>query len=1059
MIYTCEEFTIFDNIDEATEMWDNYKGLKIWLDPTKKKLMITNLKGKEVSLTKTQLKSYDNPDVLLSKIKEHSGLLKPKKSASKTKTVNNDLQNIHNAICSRFNINPRDEHTPIRLICLLAHLAFENLTLDEFEKRVHTNYAEEHTKYTDEIDYDFNSSDSDEEPEQPEEQTQTKQPEPVLLNPKEFEETHFYDDVIKLIRDKDYSDILKQLIGLKEDFNLLLTQFRIYNGKKETNDTIETEPILCEMISKITLKAIEQYNINVKSVVEYCGGMGNLSKNFMKYVSKDVRFDVIEIIDEVARLNEAYNIANGIKMNVINANCIYTKGYNVGLLNPPYNEKILPTDENKNPADKKVLKFVYESIESTDITVAFFPYTKISTIDDLTTEFKTKILKTAVIPVLIKLGDKLFPGIGAGQIVVLVAINKRIFKNEIPEVKTRIFDFNTNNFIKKKIRGNLEWINKGEEEFNNMLEKLFSGNSKYHVNTLKLLNNIDWLKTDALQDTLRKIGSSSENSEEDALKTKFNKLLEEEILNRFINDYVDTKTFDETAFNELHNEFNEVIKNDIVKVRLMDYFDYIKGKGRCVSKVVKDDGKYNFISASKFNNGITGKCDVMDFEVSEEKPLYTITVNGSIGFIFKQTTPFSISQDVRVLKMINNLPNEKMNLILISLQLNNAGFGFSNKLTKERLNEVEVYIYKNANNPLKTKFNKLLEEEILNRFINDYVDTKTFDEKAFDKLHNEFNEVIKNDIVKVRLMDYFDVLNGKSRELNDASNKIGKYNFITCTVNNNGVGGKIDKYDYEATKEKPLYTIGSRGASSGNIYRQETNFCKTGSVFVLQNIKILPYEKFNLLLISIQLNSVYNTYTTYLTKNKLKDIEVYIYKNANNPLKTKFNKLLEEEILNRFINDYVDSKTFDETAFDNLHKEFNEVIKNDIVKVRLMDYFERIKGKSHNVSEFLDVFDGNYDLIGCGSTNNGIVKQINTYDFNEGLFTLSGLGAGAGYIFKREHKFKTAQNVHVLKRIKELPYEKFNLILISLQLNLSAKSFGKLKVEDLNDIEVYIYKN
>ena len=57
-----------------------------------------------------------------------------------------------------------------------------------------------------------------------------------------------------------------------------------------------------------------------------------------------------------------------------------------------------------------------------------------------------------------------------------------------------------------------------------MLEKLFSGNSKYHVNTLKLLNNIDWLKTDALQDTLRKIGSSSENNEEDALKTKFGAL-------------------------------------------------------------------------------------------------------------------------------------------------------------------------------------------------------------------------------------------------------------------------------------------------------------------------------------------------------------------------------------------------------------------------------------------------------------------------------------------------------------------------------------------------------
>ena len=135
MIFETDNFIIYDSYNEFIEQNDQeIQKLKIWFDESYTKLMTLNSKGKQVKLIKIHCKNFiDEPDKMILEIKEKSKL----KINRYDKGIDQKLQDLHDSICKKFNINPRDEHTPIRLICLLSHLAFKNITLEEFEKSVH----------------------------------------------------------------------------------------------------------------------------------------------------------------------------------------------------------------------------------------------------------------------------------------------------------------------------------------------------------------------------------------------------------------------------------------------------------------------------------------------------------------------------------------------------------------------------------------------------------------------------------------------------------------------------------------------------------------------------------------------------------------------------------------------------------------------------------------------------------------------------------------------------------------------------------------------------------
>ena len=135
-----------------------------------------------------------------------------------------------------------------------------------------------------------------------------------------------------------------------------------------------------------------------------------------------------------------------------------------------------------------------------------------------------------------------------------------------------------------------------------------------------------------------------------------------------------------------------------VRVRLMDYFEIVKGPQHDLNKFCKDGAKYNFITCSMFNNGVGGKCDKADFQASEKEPFYTIGLTGAgAGYIFKQIEPFSRMQRVACMKLSQKMPNEKFNLELISMQINASNNTYSTQIVNKTLENLEIYIYDKNN--------------------------------------------------------------------------------------------------------------------------------------------------------------------------------------------------------------------------------------------------------------------------------------------------------------------------------------------------------------------------
>ena len=118
----------------------------------------------------------------------------------------------------------------------------------------------------------------------------------------------------------------------------------------------------------------------------------------------------------------------------------------------------------------------------------------------------------------------------------------------------------------------------------------------------------------------------------------------------------------------------------------------------------------------------------------------------------------------------------------------------------------------------------------------------------------------------------------------------------------------------------------------------------------------------------------------------------------------------------------------------------------------MADYFEIVSGPSHFTR---DAKGGDYPLIGASKYNNGIVGYMETYDFDEGYYTLSKNG-NCGFIYRQEQKFNRTADVIIIRKIKPLNDDLLNFI--SLQLNMMFSWVNKITTEKYKTIEIYIYK-
>ena len=65
--------------------------------------------------------------------------------------------------------------------------------------------------------------------------------------------------------------------------------------------------------------------------------------------------------------------------------------------------------------------------------------------------------------------------------------------------------------------------------------------------------------------------------------------------------------------------------------------------------------------------------------------------DGGCGTCFIHSGKIALSSSVYLLKPIQKL-DLKMNVILMTLQLTNMGFGFSNAINQTKLNNIELYL-------------------------------------------------------------------------------------------------------------------------------------------------------------------------------------------------------------------------------------------------------------------------------------------------------------------------------------------------------------------------------
>ena len=121
----------------------------------------------------------------------------------------------------------------------------------------------------------------------------------------------------------------------------------------------------------------------------------------------------------------------------------------------------------------------------------------------------------------------------------------------------------------------------------------------------------------------------------------------------------------------------------------------------------------------------------------------------------------------------------------------------------------------------------------------------------------------------VNFLNLFDVVSGPSHYTNEGKST-GDYPLVCASKYNNGIKVYLDTYDYEAG----FYTLAKDGDSQGFIFKQNEPFSKVPTVWVLNNKSNI--DDLNLLLVSIQLNSMFN-WSNKLSIERIKNLKIWVY--------------------------------------------------------------------------------------------------------------------------------------------------------------------------------------
>ena len=452
----------------------------------------------------------------------------------------------------------------------------------------------------------------------------------------------------------------------------LFQQFKKYNKYIGSNNEIWTPPVIAHFMFRISTKYFKE--LDKLNVLDPCLGFNQLIHPFIKYCNEN---DIKLIVKGCELSSRAYFMG---KIDLLNRNIINLHTYHedfmnidpikiqsdISVNNPPYTMNI------SNQYD--CLDFVIKSCDCAKISINIFPKARLIK----NVKLNQKFLRNYKLLEVIELGDNIFKKVSTGNIVIVVAT--KLTKNNI-DLKTKYYDLrefskeyksiphkNENVLTEKGKQILIDYLNNQTKyvEYEPTSENMIP---KQDINLIHIKDNL------------------IEQYEKCLLYLNSLILLDDESKNMFRNR-IQTSILNiqnsESIIDIFKLKFGSV---NFSKVRLMDYFELIKFKSIKISE--SNDGNYPLYGASMFDEPVK-MIDEYNIDTNGEDYIQ-LNKDGSAGYCFIRNGKFSMNSHCILLKPIQDL-NLKININVMTLQLINMNFGFSNAINQTKLNDIELYL-------------------------------------------------------------------------------------------------------------------------------------------------------------------------------------------------------------------------------------------------------------------------------------------------------------------------------------------------------------------------------
>lgn len=208
--------------------------------------------------------------------------------------------------------------------------------------------------------------------------------------------------------------------------------------------------------------------------------------------------------------------------------------------------------------------------------------------------------------------------------------------------------------------------------------------NKKENNKTKYVNNKLNIKNYSYENIINDYEEINLNYNEDWIIKNSNTNLNEFDINKMKISFLENK------YIEMKNELKElnIIKFKNYKVfKIKDLF-YILTKPR---EIYKEDKEINYISATKYNNGIKKRISSNKRTFTGNKITLISSGNGGAGLAFYQKKDFSISNVIKVLEPKNIILDEKIGIFISNLLSKNKEiYSYSFIWNKKRIYETEI---------------------------------------------------------------------------------------------------------------------------------------------------------------------------------------------------------------------------------------------------------------------------------------------------------------------------------------------------------------------------------